>query len=115
MIEKTLRSYLSSSELITCPVYLEVPAKAPGEFIVLEKTGTSRVNFVFNATFAIQSYSTTLLKACELNEKVKQVMDAMIERSDIAKVSLNSDYNFTDTSTKKYRYQAIYTLTIMEE
>ena len=82
---------------------------------MIEKTGTSKINFVYEATFAIQSYSTTLLKACELNEKVKQAMDSMIERSDIAKVSLNSDYNFTDTTTKKYRYQAIYTLTIMED
>ena len=32
----------------------------------------------------------------------------MAESTNIFKSSLNSDYNFTDTSTKKYRYQAVY-------
>jgi len=28
--------------------------------------------------------------------------------NEIGKVKLNSDYNFTDTVTKQYRYQAVY-------
>ena len=29
--------------------------------------------------------------------------------------TLNSDYNFTDVTTKKYRYQAVYDLKYYEE
>jgi hypothetical protein len=35
-------------------------------------------------------------------------MEAMIERNDISRVGLNSDYNYTDTAMKQYRYQAVF-------
>lgn len=37
-------------------------------------------------------------------------MDAMPYNTDISKAKLNSDYNYTDTTTKSYRYQAVYDL-----
>ena len=43
-----------------------------------------------------------------LNEKVKEFMRAAISLDSIAKVECNSDYNFTDASTKEYRYQAVF-------
>ena len=49
-----------------------------------------------------------MYKASELNEIVKEKMDDLITLPNISKSSLNSDYNFTDTQTKKYRYQAVY-------
>ena len=47
-------------------------------------------------------------KAAELNEKLKQVIENMVELNEISGIHLNSDYNFTDTETKKYRYQAVF-------
>lgn len=38
-------------------------------------------------------------------------MQKLIEKDEISRVKLNSDYNFTDTQKKKYRYQAIYEIT----
>ena len=32
----------------------------------------------------------------------------IVEMDDISKCQLNSDYNYTDTTRKKYRYQAVY-------
>ena len=32
----------------------------------------------------------------------------MITLNSISKIKLNSDYNFTDTETKEYRYQAVF-------
>ena len=75
---------------------------------MIEKTGSSVSNYIYSATFAIQSYSTSMYKASELNEIVKEKMDDLITLPNISKSSLNSDYNFTDTQTKKYRYQAVY-------
>ena len=35
-------------------------------------------------------------------------MESIDDQDPISRVELNSDYNFTDTSTKRYRYQAVY-------
>ena len=34
--------------------------------------------------------------------------EAIIELDDISRCELNTDYNYTDTARKKYRYQAVY-------
>jgi hypothetical protein len=53
----------------------------------------------------------SFLDAAELNEEVKAVMEDLIARDDIVMVDLNSDYNYTDNTTKEYRYQAVYQIT----
>lgn len=69
------------------------------------------MNYIDKAIIAIQSYSSSLYKAAVLNEKVKIIMKNIIEMDEISECELNSDYNYTDTSRKKYRYQAVYELT----
>ena len=39
----------------------------------------------------------------------------LIEEDDIIEVELQSDYNFTDTETKEYRYQAVFNVTHYQE
>lgn len=109
MIETTVLDYLS--EELAEPCYMEVPAEPPATFVVIDKIGSSRLNLVNEATLAIQSYAATKAQAAELNERVKSAMDNIITLADIGGVKLNSDYNFTNTQTKKYRYQAVYVLT----
>ena len=78
-------------------------------FAVIEKTSGGVIdNFVCSATLAIQSYGSTLLEAAQTNELVKGLMVSAIELSDVARCRLNSDYNFTDTTKKQYRYQAVF-------
>lgn len=113
MIEKVVLNYLS--EELQVPVRMEVPKNPPVSFVVLEKTGSSETNKIKQATMAAQSYGKTMLAAAELNEKVKAAFENMIELPQIGSVSLNSDYNFTNTATEKYRYQAIYVLTYYDE
>lgn len=76
--------------------------------VIIEKTAGGRENLLNNATIAIQSYGNTLLEAAELNEEVKTAMYDITELDKITYASLNSDYNYTDTTTKDYRYQAIF-------
>lgn len=106
MIENTIYDYLNSC--MDVPVYMEKQDAMPETYVLIEKTGSSVSNYIYSATFAIQSYSTSMYKASELNEIVKEKMDDLITLPNISKSSLNSDYNFTDTQTKKYRYQAVY-------
>ena len=55
-----------------------------------------------------------MLNAAVLNDKVKKAMDKMIELPEISSCKLNSDYNFTDTETKRYRYQAVYNIVFFD-
>ena len=110
MIEQRLLEYLNSS-LSPIPCYLEMPEDPTGQFVIIEKTGSSITNRITKANFAIQSYADSLYDAAALNEQVKAAMDSMLELGTISKVELNSDYNFTDTDLKAYRYQAVFVLT----
>lgn len=53
--------------------------------------------------------------AARLNERVKAAMDSAAELDAVSASRLNSDYNFTDTTTKRYRYQAVYDLVYFDE
>lgn len=89
---------------------MEVPDKPPDPYIVVEKTGGSEVHFLYSAMIAVQSIAGTLYESAALNERVKEVMRDIAFYTDVAKCSLNSDYNYTDTTTKRYRYQAVFHL-----
>jgi hypothetical protein len=109
MIELIVLNYLKNA--LGTPVYLEIPENAPEQFVLLDKTGSSRSNRIESATFAIQSYAESMYKAAQLNDRVKAAMDAMPYTEDVGRAQLNSDYNYTDTTSKRYRYQAVYDLT----
>ena len=108
MIETIVRDYLNNA--LNVPVYMEVPKDIalPNEFVVVEKTGSGRTNHLNAATFAIQSYSTSMYKAAVLNEQVKEAMDSLMTLDEVSRSALNSDYNFTDIQKRQYRYQAVY-------
>ena len=60
------------------------------------------------ATLTIQSYAPTLEQAAELNEEMKSVMEEIENQNPVSRAALNTDYNYTDIATKRYRYQAVY-------
>lgn len=101
MIEKKIRDYLE--EALDVPVLVEHRERDPYVFVIFEKTGGYIKNTIHHSTFAFQSYGRTLAEALELNN---DLIDYMMIFED-ANVKLNSNYNFTDISTKRYRYQAI--------
>lgn len=113
MIETTIYDFLT--EKMTVPVYMEIPKNPPSQMIIIEKTGSSLDEHIYQSTFAIQSYDKSLYEAAELNDQVKAVLmdglEGLITLDEILRVDLNSDYNFTDTTTKKYRYQAVFDIT----
>lgn len=108
MIEKIVLDYLNNTLRVSA--FMEKPANQPEKYVLLEKTGGSSENYIKSATIAIQSYAGTLSEAATLNEEVKTAMDNIVILNDVMSSELNSDYNFTDTTKKQYRYQAVYEL-----
>lgn len=106
MIESIILNYLSKK--LSVPVYMEDDGETGGSYVVIEKTGGGEENYLKSAVIAIQSYADSLYNAASLNEKVKEAMSKIIEVDDITKCQLNSDYNYTDTTRKAYRYQAVF-------
>lgn len=111
MIEATLISYLSGKTAAGANVFAEEPKQKPDTYIVIEKTGSSTENRIETATVAIKSFASTMLDAATLNERVKVIMDNAPELDDVSSCRLNSDYNFTDPTSKQYRYQAVFQIT----
>ena len=109
MIEKIMRDYLL--EQLPVGVYMERPEDLPESYVLIEKTGASEDDQLTTATIAFQSYAKTLVGAALLNEQVKAAVKASVELADISGVHLNTDYNFTNTATKQYRYQAVFLIT----
>lgn len=106
MIEIIIKEYLEKT--LKVPVFLEHQSKMPDSFVLFEKTSGGCKDKMNSATFAFQSYGKSMFEAAKLNDELKKVVLGMVELNEIGRVKLNSDYNFTDTTTKRYRYQAVF-------
>lgn len=117
MIEASLLSYLEEQNIAN--VYMETPRDREAEYILIEKTGSSERNGLSSATIAIQSISeTSLYRAAVINDQVKRAMKGFIYSTqgiNVFRSALNTDYNFTNSATKQYRYQAVFDLVYREE
>lgn len=112
MTEKIILDYLS--ETLTEPVYMEVPEDAPERYITIERTGSSTTDLIETVTLVVQSNAESLYEAAELNERVKAAMRDSVALPTVSRCALNSDYNYTDTAKKHYRYQAVYVVVALE-
>ena len=108
MIAKTLLDYLDS--VLDVPVVMEAPERT-SDYVLIDQTGSSRTNHIITTTFAIQSYGDSLYEAMVLNDAVKDAMVGFAELDEITRVELQTDYNYTNTATKQYRWQAVYLIT----
>lgn len=107
MIEKTILDYLTAA--LDVPVVLELMPNMTAPFVVIERTSGGEQNHIKTAMIAVQSYGETLFRACSLNESVKDAMAGLpVGAPNVFMCRLNSDYNFTDTTSKRYRYQAVF-------
>ena len=65
-------------------------------------------------TVTVLSHAVSLYEAILLNESLKTIMAAMVTLPNVSRVELEEDYQYTDPSTKTYRYKADYNITYME-
>ena len=112
MIEKTILDYLN--EHLTVPAYMEEPIDKPASYVLIERTGSSESDLIETTTLALQSYGASLYDAAALNMAVKAQIKQAVELPTVSSVHINSDYNFTDTETKRYRYQCVAVVTHFE-
>lgn len=96
-------------EATGCPAYMEQPKDKPERYFVLERTGGGeRGAEQRSATVAVQSYGPTMLDAAALNEQVLDIArELQYKETSIISCEVNSTYNFTDTRTKRYRFQTV--------
>lgn len=106
MIELTIKEFLDGQ--LDVPSFFEHQTELPDRYLLIEKVGGGQRNQLKSATVAVQSYAPSLYEAAKLNEQVKEAMLELVTVDAVSGVSLNSDYNFTDTETKSYRYQAVF-------
>lgn len=107
MIELVIKNFLNENfKNVKC--FLELPENMPNEFVVFEKTSSSEKFGLYSSTFAFQSYSKSLYETAKLNKRIKKIIKKLVELDEIVSVSLNSNYNFTDSELKRYRYQSVF-------
>lgn len=113
MIEKTLKDHLASQ--LSDPVYLDVPANPGARYYKLERTGGSEEDHIRHATFALQAIGPTLWETLQMHYRGIEAMRQSLRLPTVADMQLNADYNFTDTTRKQHRYQAVFYITHYEE
>lgn len=106
MIEPVILNYVSAA--LDVPVEMEIPAEPSARYVVLKRSGRGRENGLESSNLIADSYAESLLEAAALNERVKAVLDTLDTLDEISSTELATDYPLTDTSNKKYRYQAVY-------
>ena len=108
MIEEVVLNFLD--EKLSAPVYME-ERETNEEFVMISKADSSNENYVTTSMFVVMSYAGSLLAAAKLNETVKKAMSELHTLPQISACRLATDYNFTDTASKRYRYQAVFNIT----
>lgn len=118
-IEAAVIAYLNSHADIEYPAYGDTPYKdrLPAHHYMVEKTGSTTRDRLATAQIVIQSVTVqSKAQAARMNEAAVNVMDSLA--GSVAGVSachLNSDYDYTDTTTKRWRYQAVFDITYNRE
>lgn len=105
--EEYFVAYLAAA-LPGVPVSGNVPEPTPEVFVTVERVGGGEENHIKRADIAVQSWAGTRAAAAQLNEQVKAAMAEAIDDGNISRCHLDTDYNFTDTTTRHPRYQAVF-------
>lgn len=105
--EEIVIGYLNEA-LLNIPVSGMVPSPMPAQFVTVEKTGSNEQNRITSATLAVQSWAESQCDAMTLNEAVKTAMRSLAALMKVSACRCSTDYNFTDTTTNRCRYQAVF-------
>ena len=107
MIEVILKNFIDNN--FDYPAYMEIPNGAPDIFFIIEKVGGSREDHIDSATVAVQTYAPSMYQAAKIsNDMIDDILNHLTDCPEVTSVTLNSSYNYPNTSTKRYRYQALF-------
>lgn len=113
MIETQVIQYLETK--LNVPVYAEDPTEDVDEYIVIEMIDGGRIEHIDAVTFNIESISTSMLKAADLNERVRSTMFGIIEIPNISASRCGGGGQNIDRSKKAYRFECVFNLFYTEE
>ena len=113
IIEKKIYDYLKRK--LSVYVGMERPQNPPESYVIIERVGGNESNYISQATIAIKSIAPTLFRAASLDHDVVTAMRDFAAVTNVSSCTLNADTNFTDTTTKEYRYQSTYIIAYMED
>lgn len=105
IIDEIVIEYLS--KVLDEPVFKEKP-KNIKRYVLVQRSGRNEKDKLYNASFIFQSYAESLFEAASLNERVIKAMENMVTLSIVSASKHIDDYEYTNTQTKEYRYQAIF-------
>ena len=106
MIEILVKEKLE--EALNVPVFLEQPTNKPSKYLLIERKGMGESDHLGGSLFILQSYAESLYDAATLNKEVISEFKNLIYLDEMVSINLNTDYIFTDMTSKKYRYQALF-------
>lgn len=104
MIESIVRDFLEERGF---EVYTEEQDSVE-KYLVIERTKDECVDYLYTSTLTVTSYGTSMYEAAELCEEVIEAMQFIVEKDEVTDCALESDYNYTNTYTMQYRYQAVF-------
>ena len=112
MIVDAIINYLNNSDL-GIPAFAEIPKQGvPEEFIIIEQTGSPQENQIDRSTIVTRSYAQSMERAADLAYDLDYIMmNDLLEMDLVSGVKRNTIANFTDLTTKQYRYQSVYVIT----
>lgn len=113
MIEETVINYLISQGIAEGAVYAEVPLKdIPDRYVLVQRSSGSITDYIRQFGIYTEARSRiSKLDAAQLHESVISTMMEIRDHTDLFRCNLNADYDAALTSTKEYRYQALWNIT----
>lgn len=111
-VEERILTFLSK-KMAPIPVYMMRPEEPDSEYCIMEVNTGQEVNRVVGASVTVRSVAPTLYRAATLSYQVIAAMRDLVDVNNVTSCALNSNVNYTDTTTKEYRYQTLFTIHYM--
>lgn len=108
LIEPIVLSYLQAK--LDVPVFMEIPAHPTDTFVTIQKIDAGERDHIFAVTLEIHSYAQSKFEAAELDDKVREAMENIVELDAISASKFGGGNDAPNTSTKMYRYRSYYNL-----
>lgn len=112
MIETVIIDYLVGLGIAAGHVYAETPVNPPAEYVVISRTRGAKTNQIRSYGIYTESRSKTSKEtAAVLHEAVLSAMEEIRDHTSLMRCDLETEYDAAMTSTKEYRYQALWGIT----
>lgn len=100
-VESYLMRALGSA--LTVPVYTDIPATRPAEFVTVERVAGGRSDCIDHPTVDIRTYSTTRAKARGIAASVMSAVSALETGDVITKAEMDTYYHLApEDGTQSY-------------